>query len=355
MPHLGHAIIGLGIGAATVSETRRPAVQAAWLGSCVLLAFLPDLVEWLAVLAGLRLPRSAPAALILVIPCVALVSAVLWLGFRERRWPLHAAAAAAVLSHTLLDALDGGIPLLWPWVSRDLGWGDAFGLGALRGGARIHAELVTFMPLMALGVLIRALRIGREGDRLVALLGLAASFSAAVFTLGLLVIFSWTVIAAAVWRLRPRVWSRAYAANLALVVPVLLLGVVQVHSRWHLLEGERLRGAERYGEAIEHYQAARRFGALDSVTDPLYYESLCLNELDRGRDALVLLETYLRSDPRNELMRYGLAHLRVTARDAAVRNVEQGLRLARELAADGESEHLRGHAERLLERAATGR
>ncbi|HMQ15423.1 MAG TPA: hypothetical protein PKC49_05555 [Phycisphaerae bacterium] len=351
MPHLAHGLTGLAIGVASVGESRRPAVHAGWLGACVTLAYLPDLIEWLLLLCGVRTARSAPASLPVSMAAALAVIAIVRLALRETRWPILVAAGAAVLSHSLLDALDGGIPALWPWSAETFGWEDAFGLDAGRGAGRVHAEAVLFMPLLALGLLIRAGRLGREPDRLVALLALAATFSAAVFPLGLLVLFSLVICAAAAWRVRPRVWTWGLTANLAAMAPVVLLGVVQWHSHWNLREGERLRVAGRCQEAIGHYHAARRFGALDSVTDPLYYEALCLNELDRPVEALALLEDYLRRDPDNDLMLYGLAHLRITARDPHVQDFVEGRRLAGHVAAESRSEHYRGLAQRLLESA----
>ncbi|NUQ48611.1 MAG: metal-dependent hydrolase, partial [Phycisphaerae bacterium] len=179
MPHLAHGLTGLAIGVASVAESRRPAVHAGWVGACVTLAYLPDLVEWLLVLSGVWTVRSAPASLLISGISALAVILLVRLGLRETRWPVLAAAAAAVLSHSLLDALDGGIPALWPWHAETFGWEDALGLDALRGTGRVHAEAVLFMPLLALGLLIRSGRLGREPDRLVALLAVAATFSAA--------------------------------------------------------------------------------------------------------------------------------------------------------------------------------
>ena len=48
MALFGHALVGLGIGAATAEDVRSSPLRKSWFGCVVLLAYLSDLLECLA-------------------------------------------------------------------------------------------------------------------------------------------------------------------------------------------------------------------------------------------------------------------------------------------------------------------
>jgi membrane-bound metal-dependent hydrolase YbcI (DUF457 family) len=125
---LGHVVVGVGIAVAVGEAFGIAGTPALWLGGAVS-ACLPDL-DLVACLWGLpfqQVHRRATHSL----PILAALVAVSWWALQTLQlsvdWRLMIAWTAALMSHLALDilctgpvlgALDHGIPLLWPLMSR---------------------------------------------------------------------------------------------------------------------------------------------------------------------------------------------------------------------------------------------
>lgn len=354
MPQFGHGLVGLGLGAATLRDPSSPVIRDCWIGLTLLLAYLPDVSEWLAALLGLRLPHSAPAAAPLCLLAMLVTVALLRFGFREHGPVALAAAACAVASHTLLDASNGGIPMWWPFDSR-LAGSDWLGLRELSPQRRLWEESRLFLPVFTVGVAVGIMR--AAGGGLIA--GLAAGLALCTVALaavgrllgaaiGLVFLL---VVAAALIR-KPR-WR--WLLSLVPAAPVVALGAVQVYS-WHQMRlglAAHIRGD--FTVAIEHYEAAARFRAVDMEAAALYRSAACHQALGDYERAYALYERGRTEFPGHLWFLDGLADLYASARGTRFWNPAEAERLAQYVVERATDPPYRAYVERILQRAREAR
>ncbi len=316
MPQIGHGLVGLGAGAAAVGVPRSTALNACWFGALVLLAYVPDVAEWLAGLLGWFGPHSALAGVPALLVTGVLVVILLRFGFREKRLVVFIVAVSVLASHTLLDALDGGIPLLWPFGRGLIGarWLPITGDTAAQ---RLRAECLVFLPLAGLGIAIGILRMRHARGR--------------------------------------KPWRAAFQAralaNLIPLMPVIMLGAVQVHAAEQARRGAACERQGQLTEAIAHYRAAARFRPLGLEIQAIYRIALCQRRTGAFGLAYVTLTDALRRDPQNLLLNVGLADLYLTAVGTEYHRPADARRLAEYIIARSERESSRTLGEKLLERA----
>ncbi len=355
MPHIGHALTGLGIGLAASGEPRSRTLQGCWLGLCLTLSCWQDAAEWFGRLFGVRVWHSGPAGLPV---SLVVIGAVAWWLRRRLREPLVVivAAGAAVVSHGLLDMADGGIPLWWPFWRSNVG-AELLRLERWEGSARYLTELRLFAPLVAAGFVVGAWRLG------VGAWALAAGLAATAATIVLAVVSAeWAawgsvtalLVCALVWATASRRgWRPAgWWMQLAVASPVVVFGAALVYGRHEMAVAEEYRAAGRYDAAMRHFERARRVAPLGSGVAPDYYIGLCMQLMGRERAARDYFEALLARMPGEELLQYGYAHVLVTATAEDVRDPESGVIIARELARSAREPRIRGYAERLLARVA---
>jgi hypothetical protein len=306
VPHLGHALVGLGIGVATSGVPRTRAVRSTWLGACVLLACLPDVLEW-----GLRwlrwpLPHNAPASLLVLgILSLALVVGCRLMG--ERRWGVAGAAVACLASHSLLDTVDGGIPLWWPWSDADVGpdW-----LRTEAGGGALGAlawEAALFFPVVLLGACARAVR------------------------------------------RPPRHPRPLWLLNAVPLLPLALLAGAEGYAHHHMRVGRELDLRGEHERALERFLAVQQVHPLDLEEDAHSWIAMSLQKLGQERAAYELYQDYLARDPNALPMRYGLAYLHLHARDPELLRLQHGLRMMEQVHADAPPGAYREMVRSLLE------
>lgn len=350
MPLFGHGLVGLGLAAASLRDPRSVALRDCWIGLTVLLAYLPDVSEWLAALAGVRLLHSAPASIPMSLLSVLVVLGLLRFGFRERSRVALAVAACAVASHLLLDAADGGIPLWWPIDDR-LGGSDWLGLGGFSPQRRVWEESRLFLPILAIGVAIGIIRNG--GHWLIA--GLAGGLGLCAVTLAALdqiagvavcLVLLGLLVAALVRELRWR-----WVLNLVPAAPVLALAAVQLYA-WHEMRlGLAAHTEGRFMAAIEHYAAAGRFRPVDMEAAALYRSAACYQALGDYERAHTMYERGRAEFPGHLCFLDGLADLFVSARGTRFWNPAEAEWLAQFVIEQTTDPAYRAYVERILQRA----
>lgn len=314
MPQLGHGLVGLGVAAATYPHVRSGGLRSAWFGLGVTLAYLPDLVEWGLRWMDLRPVHSAPASLLaLALSCAVAVGA-LRVVFRESSPVALAGACAAIGSHTLLDALDGGVPLLWPWSSASIGADLLAALGDAPGG-RLGLELLVFAPLTLLGALCGAIGWRSPGASRAARRGPLRH--------------GWQLVA---------------------LSPVLILGAFQVMAWREMKLGYACHNRGEYEAAIPHYQRAADLRPVDWEGAARFRVDYCLFRAGHEREALSRFLAALQADPRSFAYNSGLAELYLLARDATLRRPADGRALLDRLERLASNEEERTYARLLRER-----
>jgi hypothetical protein len=327
MPHIGHLLTGAAIGAATAGEPRSRVLRNTWIGGAILLAAAPDVAEWLARLAGATFPHNALAS----IPIVTAASIVLFvglrLGLRERRL-LVFAAISALASHTLLDTLDGGIPLWWPFSRKEIG-PDWLGLGIERGAARLIREWLIFAPLAAAGLAVHTCRKQQSPKSRTALL-LAVIATLAAATLGGVIpaVFSAVVVSLLIAAGRPHRPALAHLANALPLLPIVVFGIVEWDSKRHVVMANAAWGRQDYALAMQEFESAMRWGAIDTGIDPLYYIGTCKAALGDEQGAFDYFNWAIARWGDEPLLQYGLGKLLISARQPDLRRPQEALRLA---------------------------
>lgn len=347
MPHLGHVLVGAGLGLATRADVKRPLLRAAWVSSLTLLACLPDVLEWAGLLIERPLPRDGGAAAIVLAPIGLAVVAGLWL-LGERSWRLALAALAALASHSLMDGLDGGIPLWWPWSRERVGPADGLGWDGLSLAERTGREVLLFGPVLLFGAGVAAWRAfraaaivqnsppgcrrGAQPERPSRAPDTPSRGHAAQRP-GLMAAARLNVRSVEA-RSRPGGFSRrsppSWSVALAAVLPLLpLAGLVfgQLYGNWRIEQAHALQRAKRYAEAIALYHDCRRFGAMTLDTESRYWAALCHMALGEDDEAYYTFQGVLRHDPQSWLMRYGLAYLYVNAESPPFQRPAEALAL----------------------------
>ena len=277
MPAIGHALVGVAVGAATAHAPRSRVLRRAWLGLCVLLAMLPDVAEWTLAALGAALPHSAiaglPVALGAAAACMLLTRCVL-----GDRWLVSITAAVALLSHTLLDAVDGGIPLLWPFSPDVIGATWITPAGA-ETGARLARELALFVPIAIAGLAAAAWRNGPAAGG-VAALGFVGSLLAGLIgdLPGAALISASALVAAAA----TLPWPPSHVPWQALqLLPAALFAAAHAHGRWQMSLGHAARERGDAEAALRHYALATQYRPMDLGVDPDFWTARVL--IDAGR------------------------------------------------------------------------
>jgi hypothetical protein len=350
MPQFGHGLVGLGLGAATIADPRTPALRDCWIGLTVLLAYLPDVLEWLAALAGLRLPHSAPASIPIGLLSILAVLGLLRFRFREPGRAALVVAACAVASHSLLDAVNGGIPLWWPIHGRPSG-SDWLGLRELSPQRRTWEESRLFLPVLAVGVAVGIIRGGKHP--LIAALAAGLGMWAVIFAIldqlagvAVCLVLEGLLTAALVRELRWR-----WLLNLVPAVPVLALGAVQLYAWREMREGLAAHIEGRFTAAITHSEAAGRFRPVDMEAAALYRAATCYQALGDYERAHALYERGRAEFPGHLWFLDGLAELYVSARETRFWKPAEAERLALFVIERTADPAYRAYVERILQRA----
>lgn len=149
MPVIGHAFVGM----ATALSARPPQAAravATWMPAMVGLAYLPDIANQLAQLAGLGNARLVTHSLVFAVLASA---AVAWPWSRFAGFSFRRAMGLSLLSiliHDLLDLLQATDRApLWPFSDRGIG------LGRELIPSNIRSEMIAFAGLFAMFVVIR--------------------------------------------------------------------------------------------------------------------------------------------------------------------------------------------------------
>lgn len=329
MPQFAHGFAGLGIAAATIHAPRSAALRAGWPGTLLLLAYLPDLLDWALHLARTGVPHGAmcslPMTTLLCAATLLLLAGVL----RERSVQVIAAALAALVSHLLLDLYSGGIPLWWPF-SAEFSGADLFDLEDLPFRERVPVELTVSAPLLAFGLGAGIVR--RQGPPVFMLATGAALGASICAVLGRHAWLSATAVAclALFWLLAAQPGGRAFSLwNLAPAAPVLLLAGVQVHGWARVQLGLFAQARGDHAAAIAHYRSAAflRPMGLDGVE--LYRVGRTYIEMGREEQAYRLFMQGLAEYPDRVLFLDALVHLHLSPHDPQYYDPPEALRLAR--------------------------
>lgn len=296
MPQLGHAFVGLGLGAATAREPRSAAAACSWIGVIVLASYGPDVLEWLLALGGARLPHGATSAGVTTLAGAAGVALVLWLILRERGALALAIAAAAFVLHTVLDMIGGGVPLWWPWSSQRVG-GDFLDLDSGVLERRVLREILLFAPIAAIGI---AMGVGRHVWAPNRRMPMRTSAE------------------------QRRPWIR-HAWQLAPLIPLAALAVAQVDGQRLVAKADALRAAGRCEGAIALLQKAPRMRGLGVEAASWHRIGICQRVLGRDQDARATYDRCLAAYPGDVMCSYGLGVLLTRAADPAVRDPREAI------------------------------
>ena len=352
MPQLGHGLVGLAIGAATAGDPRTRATRNGWLGAAVLLAYLPDLVEWAVRQVGVRLPHSALAsAPVVALYCLATVVVLRYL-MREKSRVVLVAAVVAIASHSLLDLLDGGIPLAWPFSHENFGTHWKLSLNFGTASERLGYEGLRFLPVVAIGLAVSIIRFSRVSGRSLAAISLAgtACLGGAIGIVAVSVSAVAALVAAAILLCRVRV-RRAHCLNFVPLIPVLLVASVELYAWNEVRLGLACERADELPEALEHYGRARRVRPMATETRAIYRTALVQRRLNDDASAYQALTQGLKDEPTSILLTFGLARLYLDASDPNIRRPREALRLVDELFPHTTGTYLGEQTEELRERA----
>ena len=352
MPQLGHGFVGLAIGAATAGDPGSSTTRNRWLGLAVLLACLPDLLEWLARHAAVRLPHSALASVPMLVLCSLAALLVVRYLLREKSRVALAAVVVALASHTLLDMLDGGIPLAWPFSNEIIGphWKLSLTYGSA--GERLRYESLRFLPVLAIGLAVGIIRFSRVSGRSAAALSLAGT-ACLGGAIGIAVVSASAVaalVAATILLCRVRL-RRAHLYNLVPLVPLILVGSVEVYAWQQARAG---LACERRGEplrALAHYERVRDLKPTGTEVFAIYRTAVVLQGLGKEEGAYEVLAAGLENDPRSAWLNFGLAELYLDSSDARYQKPREALQMAEALVPATEHAYLHDQVLSLRERA----
>jgi hypothetical protein len=353
MPVIGHALVGAAAAAATLPDVRSRPLAACWPGLLVSLAYAPDLLEWPARLGDWPVPSDAFCSLPTTAVVAGLIVLLLRYGFGERRLIVHLAAVGAFASHGLMDMAENGVPLWWPWSSADvlLPWqsGD---LPATWAGPQ--AELHFYGPWLAAGLAVLIWRRSpSSGARATAGAGVAAVLVAALLAQAVIVAAGVLLLGGlAIWVYRPG--PRVWLGSLAGMVPLLVVGAVQLYAWQQYLIGEVARQNRDYATAALHFRAAWAVRPVDSADSALTRLALCYEQTGQLDVAEHYYRTALRLYPGCDMGLYGLGKLLLNTRDPAFYRPEPARELLSQAASGARHPELRAAAQRWLDRLEAG-
>lgn len=348
MPMVGHALVGLGVAAATQPIVRVPRLAGVWLGLGLLLAYWPDVFEWLLNLAGLPMRHSTFASLpVLAVTSIPLLLLIRYVA-RERRWWVGVAAVGILATHTLLDTLDGGIPLWWPLSADSVGPNWVKGTGDTPPLAR---ELILFGPLLATGVLLGTIARRRDwGPVALAILTLLAALSAAlaasVLFMGLVLLAA--AFAAVLAGLGPRRPMNGLWTAL-LTVPVVVTAAVHLFAHAELKLGAQAYARGDWAAAVEHFGLAGRFRPLGVDAAAIYAEGLSYMRMQQPDRALAVFDAGRRRYPGHDDFLIGPARVYMTALDSRYYQPDTARALLEQVRDRTPNPDTRRTAERLLD------
>jgi hypothetical protein len=328
VPVFAHGMFGLGLGAATIKDARSPRVRYGWLGLTVLLAYLPDLAEWVLRMAGLELTHSAPASLpVVVLSCAVTWALIRWVG-GERSLVILASAALAIFSHLVLDFFDGGIPLWWPFSVASVGpnWFQIDGINRLR------IETAMFGSMITMGLLVWMWRSAGAIRASQLSLGFSFLFLSAIASWAK---SPWLVLAGAIGvGLTGLVVCRPplnfhHVWQVVPLLPVLLLAAVHFYIEKERVIGEDYCLREEYAPALVHFNRSARFVSTNGESAvTLYRIAFCHRKLGDEQEAYRLYTRGLKKFPDHTVFKYGLAELFLTAREPDLRRPQEVFHLA---------------------------
>ncbi|MGD8450933.1 MAG: hypothetical protein PVJ57_03870 [Phycisphaerae bacterium] len=335
----------------TAGDPQRPALSSSWLGTIFLLAYLPDVLEWLARLAGLRFPHSAPAALPVLLVTGTATLLILRFVCREYRWRVLLIAFAAVASHTVLDLLAGGIPYLWP-LSGEIRGPDWLQLGEVSGERRFLWECRLFLPVLAVGLAVALVRYSRRTVvEYAAVVGGLAAIGLAVAGSSLLVAcVTGALGVTAVVLVWPRIRIR-HLWNLVLATPVIILAGVQVLAWDQMRRGQEWDRAGDPERALTCYSRVLALRPVDLETIAVYRAAVCQQRLRRNDEAEALFRYGEALRPDWPYFLLGRMDLYLDSADRDPSRAREVIRLADEFLAQGHDELYRAKVEARRKRA----
>lgn len=326
MPQIGHGLLAVGLYAATAHRPAAPVLRSAWPGVLLLGAYLPDVVEWLFKVAGGHVAHSGLAS-VPVLACY-LAAAALWLwSLRERDPVVICTLLAAIASHTVLDALSGGIPLWWPIWDRRVG-GTLLEVWDFPLSHKLLLETTRYAPVALLGVALAIARRGGPGRGAAALALLAASGvawwqSSAVS----MAVIAAAMVAIAASCCRPWV-EHGWGRGVVFASPVLLLAVAHVCAWLAVDRGNELFTRGEYAAAKSWYEAVVPLRIIGLAGVGELRAGQCELKLGDEAAALVQFERSLREQPRSPDTLRALVELHLSAADGHIRDLREAERLA---------------------------
>ncbi|MGE3180965.1 MAG: metal-dependent hydrolase [Phycisphaerae bacterium] len=378
MPQIGHAFVGLGLGAATLDAPRKRRLRFAWLGVMLLAALLPDVVEWYYLVCGGPLvPHSSFASVFSTALSILICSTILRFALGERAVAAHLLVAAAIFSHTMLDVLDGGIPLWWPfsdavvgveWLGRD----DAPLL------EQLAKEFVVLGPFFTIGIVLGLRKAETHRGRRVplppwkmivysiaVLLSLSGAILSLLFPPNVLPSFASSlvglpeclglagmaiaVIAAAI-EAQPT-WLRYGLVSAVPLLPAFVLGGLEVAARLDIArayavrdEGDLLKAADLFDRAAGWHALSSRFIAQCNAAR-CYWQAG--EDAESAKRFATLRATY---GPQPTLLYYE-AQFRLGSNDPAYHDAASAEKLAQDALATSRSEVVRAESRKIIDAA----
>ena len=318
MPQLGHALIGLGIGAATDRDVRSTWLRDAWPGLCVVLAYGPDLLEWGLLWTPISVVHSVTASLLVTL-AIAVLLTILVLWVARESWWLAGVAVAAWVSHVLADTLAGGVPLRWPFSHETIG-SDYLELDVGSAVERLAAEVRWLLIATTAGLALSAWRASHAwrarglalAATAAAMVGAAANWIPLVLAAPLIALVGLAL--AGRWP-RPRWLVR----NALALVPIWLMGGGLIYGWCYTRSAERLYRAGDYRAALVDYAEAARFRPVDGSARSMYMSALCYRRLGDLAAAHALYQSCLERFPECITAMYGLGLLYLNSTDPEYR------------------------------------
>lgn len=377
MPQIGHALVGLGLGAAATQAPRSKWVRRAWLGIVLLAALLPDVVEWYyLVLGGPLVPHSAFASVFLTILSILICSAILRFAFGETSIVAHLLVGGAILSHSLLDLIDGGIPLLWPLDSIIVG-PEAFGPDDAPLLQQLRREFAVLSPFLTVGVFWGLYTAGMRGGRrretstttwlfvaagFVAIVGGLISFFAPGVELALpglgnlgigesLSVFGLLCAVVAVAVHVQVGWLRFALYSCIPLLPAFVLGGLEVMARIDLHRAFEIRATGDYQAAADRFDRAAGWHALSTRFFARCNAARCYWQGGEPAEAAKRFEAMIDEYGPEPTLLYHEAQFRIGTEDPAFRDVEKARDYAARAAANSRSRAVRAESRKIVERA----
>lgn len=349
VPQFAHGLASVGLAAGSAGAPKSALLRRGWPGLLLTLAYAPDVGEWLLNFV-VETPHGALCSIPVTVIGCALLALTLRLAFGETSAVVHGAALAALASHTLLDALSGGIPIGWPFSEATVG-ADPLALDDAPFRARILLEIQYFAPLLSAGLAWAIVARRRSAESLAAAVLLAGSVAmawtgpagASAATLAAL---------AALWavRVRLRDWIPTWQA-VAAALPVLALVGVQLNGWAQVQLGMLADGRGDHEAAIQCYRRA-------AWLRPVGLQGV--NHYRAGRSYLAmgrpeLAETEFRAGMREQaggtLFLDGLVHLHLYRDDPRYYKPHEALRLAQIVHARATKAYYKAYAADLVKLA----